>query len=109
MVWLKNNEKQINFVFCDCIANSQRLNHELKTTEDKLRNELRGKILFNLNINGFNIIKWNGLATSSKLETTATNLASARSELSTTKSTIADLTAKLNGYYIVLFIFFKYK
>ncbi|XP_046456155.1 uncharacterized protein LOC124203525 [Daphnia pulex] len=100
-------------------ANSQQLGHELKTTEGKLRNELRetssykastsdlsnlGKELrdelkktrveFSKTVNELTI---NLNATSKKLETTTTNLALARSELSGTKSIIADLTTKLNA------------
>jgi hypothetical protein len=38
-----------------------------------------------------------GSATSNDLETAKTNLASTRTELSSTKSAVADLTTKLNG------------
>ncbi|EFX79641.1 hypothetical protein DAPPUDRAFT_244756 [Daphnia pulex] len=58
-------------------ANSQRFGYELKTTEDNLRKELKA-ILNNL-------------------ETTTTNLASAKTELSNTKSAVTDLTTKLNA------------
>ena len=39
----------------------------------------------------------NGLAISNNLETTISNFNTARTELSSTKSTVADLTSKLNG------------
>ncbi|XP_046456215.1 uncharacterized protein LOC124203584 [Daphnia pulex] len=58
-------------------ANLQRFGYELKTADDNLRKELR--------------------ATSNDLETTTTNLASARMELSNTKSAVSELTTKLNA------------
>ncbi|XP_046645619.1 uncharacterized protein LOC124336056 isoform X5 [Daphnia pulicaria] len=78
-------------------ANSQRLGHELKIAEDKLRKELRETSSVKASAEELNNLRHELRATSNKLETTIENLASARLELSGTKSIIADLTTKLNN------------
>ncbi len=54
-------------------------------------------------MNCFGFIKWLfGSAILNNLETTTTNLASAKTELSNTKSAVTDLTTKFNGKFINL-------
>ncbi len=83
------------------VATSQQLGHELKLAEENLRKELKGKFLFCLIFLFFNywlnfeILDY-GLATSHKLNTTATNLNIVRTELKSTNTVVADLTTKLN-------------
>ncbi len=78
--------------------NSDRLGRELKVAEENLKKDLKGKnnvdLLFQIDLI---LIGWNCSATSTDLETTKTNLVSARTELNRTKSAVADLAIKLNG------------
>jgi hypothetical protein len=70
---LKNNYLKINSFFLDCVVNSDRLGQELKVTAENFK------------------------ATSNDLETIKINLALPRTELNSTKSTVADLAIELNG------------
>ena len=42
---ISTEKKLIHLCFCDYLANSQRLGHEIKVAEDTLRKELRGTII----------------------------------------------------------------
>ncbi len=70
----------------------------IKSCSRKFEKDLKGKnnfdLLFEIDLI---LIEWNCSATSTDLETTKTNLVSARTELNRTKSAVADLAIKLNG------------
>ena len=44
--WTKLRKMELNFVFFDCVVNSNQLRQDLKAAEEKLQRDLKGRIKF---------------------------------------------------------------